>query len=166
MLSQQSEHRLYIREHMIEDLPASIDWQSDPQVAKYLSWLPRSIAETEVSLREAIRQQSLKERTQFFYAIVLKDSQEMIGSSGFTLVEPNHGNCGWFLRRAYHGQGYATEAVKLLIQHAYHIEGMEVLSASCRKANMSSKRIMEKCGFSLVKESEDRLWYQQRKSSP
>ena len=159
------QHRVHIREHLASDVDAYIDWQTDSTVARHLSWLPRSPAAAEASLRDAIEQQSDVARTRFFFAVVLNETQEVIGDVGFTASDPLQGNCGWFLRKDFQGSGYATEAVNQMIEHAFQSRGLEVLTASCRRANAASTRIMTKCGFVLSHESEQRLWYRQSAGS-
>lgn len=153
--------RLHIREHRPGDVDAYVDWQTDPEVARYLPWLPRSRADAKVSLWDAIEQQSLVDRSQFFFAIVLNDTQEVIGDVGFTVLNRVQGDCGWFIRRDFQGCGYATEASREMIAYAFQCRELEVLTASCMRANVASTRIMTKCGFVLERESGKRLWYTQ-----
>ena len=93
-----SEQRILIREHTIEDLEPYSEWQSDPEVGRYLSWLPRTRSEAEASLRDAIAQQRADPRVRFFFAVVLADSGEMVGDVGFTLRSPSEADCGQFIR--------------------------------------------------------------------
>jgi RimJ/RimL family protein N-acetyltransferase len=153
-----------IREHVAADVNAYIDWQTDAKVAQFLSWLPRNHDDAEASLHDAIEQQNLVDRQRFYFAVVLKPTLEVIGDVGFTLEEPGRGNCGWFLRRKFQRQGYATQAVNLMIRHAFLSVNLEVLSASCRRENLPSARIMSKCGFEHDRESPSRIWYKQSKA--
>ena len=157
-------NRVHIREHAPDDLDAYIDWQTDDEVARHLSWLPRSQAGAEACLRDAIAQQKAEARKRFYFAIVITSTDEIIGDVGLTVAGPHQGDCGWFLRKTFQGQGYATEAVKLLVEYAFHNLELQVLTASCVRANSASIGIMKKSGFALVSESEDRLWYEQHKS--
>jgi ribosomal-protein-alanine N-acetyltransferase len=154
-------NRVFIREHISSDADAYIEWQTDTGIARYLSWLPRSRIEAEASLRKAIEQQNQTDRTRFYFAVVLHETQEVIGEVGFTLSEPLQASCGWFMRTDFQGQGYATEAVKQMIRYAFNSISLEVLMASCRRENAGSVRVMGKCGFILEKESERRSWYTQ-----
>jgi len=154
-------NRVRIREHIPNDLDAYIDWQTDPEVARYLSWLPGSRAGAEASLRDSIEQQSVVDRKRFFFAVILHDTQEVIGDVGFTVSDRLHGDCGWFLGINFQGRGYATEAVSEMIAHAFQFQELEVLTASCRRGNTASTRIMSKCGFVQDDETEKRLWYRQ-----
>lgn len=39
--------RIEIREHVLADLDAYVQWQSDPEIARHIAWLPKSHAESE-----------------------------------------------------------------------------------------------------------------------
>lgn len=151
--------RVHIREHTANDIGSYVDWQTDPDVAKHVSWLPRTRPEAEASLRDAIDQQNSEPRVRYFFAVVLNDTQEMIGDVGYTITRSQHGGCGWFLRRKFWGNGYATEAVRAMIEAAFLSKNIAAFSASCKSDNVTSMRVMEKCGFLLERRSEDRLWY-------
>jgi RimJ/RimL family protein N-acetyltransferase len=45
------------------------------------------------------------------------------------------------------GQGFATEAARAVIDHAFGGLGHEVLEAGARVSNPASRRVLEKCGF-------------------
>ena len=45
------------------------------------------------------------------------------------------------------GHGYATEAARALIDHAFGDLGHDVLDAGARVSNPASRRVLEKCGF-------------------
>ncbi len=153
------DQQVLIREHLIDDLEPYCEWQSDPEVARYVSWLPRSRSDSEASLRDAIAQQSANPRVRYFFAVVLAGSGEMVGDVGFTLMDSGVADCGWFIRRRYWGNGYGPAAVHHLVSYALSNERVRKLTASCSSRNASSIRVMEKCGFSLVRASEHRLWY-------
>ena len=54
---------------------------------------------------------------------------------------------GYWLGVDYWGRGYATEAVRALIDHAFGELGYEALAAGARVSNPASRRVLEKCGF-------------------
>jgi RimJ/RimL family protein N-acetyltransferase len=153
--------RVHLREHCTSNLEAHVDWQTSELVAKHVSWLPVSPAEAKANLLEAIAQQSLASRSKFFFAVVLNNTQEVLGSVGVTRVAPGVGDCGWFIRSRYQGNGYATEAARLLVNNAFQTYNFTKLTASCRASNLASARVMAKCGFKLAKQCDDRLWFRQ-----
>ena len=54
---------------------------------------------------------------------------------------------GYWLGVPFWGNGYATEAARALIDHAFGDLGHEVLHAGARVSNPASRRVLEKCGF-------------------
>ena len=45
------------------------------------------------------------------------------------------------------GHGYATEAVRAVIDHAFGKLGLQMLQSGARVSNPASRRVLEKCGF-------------------
>ncbi len=54
---------------------------------------------------------------------------------------------GYWLGVPFWGQGYATEAVRAVIDHAFGDLGYDVLAGGARVSNPASRRVLEKCGF-------------------
>ena len=54
---------------------------------------------------------------------------------------------GWTLHPEHWGKGYATEAVRALIDHAFTDLTHQALQSSVRVTNPQSRRVLEKCGF-------------------
>jgi RimJ/RimL family protein N-acetyltransferase len=68
---------------------------------------------------------------------------------GACSVDPREGapEIGFWLGISYCGQGYATEAVRAVIDHAFGALQHETLQADLRVSNPASRRVLEKCGF-------------------
>lgn len=152
-------NQVSVREHVPEDRDAYADWQCDPAVAEFLRWLPKSEDESCQCLRDAIKQLGTERRNRFFMAVVRHENQEMIGDVGITLCEGGSGHIGWFIRRKYWDRGYASEAAALMIKIGFEVIRLDQLRASCRRENVRSVRVMQKCGFRLTDASENRLRY-------
>ncbi|HMG81075.1 MAG TPA: GNAT family N-acetyltransferase [Xanthobacteraceae bacterium] len=54
---------------------------------------------------------------------------------------------GYWLGVPYWGRGFATEAVRALIDHAFGDLEHEALISGARVSNPASRRVLEKCGF-------------------
>jgi RimJ/RimL family protein N-acetyltransferase len=54
---------------------------------------------------------------------------------------------GYWFGVAYWGRGFATEAVRALIDHAFGDLEHEALISGARVNNPASRRVLEKCGF-------------------
>ena len=54
---------------------------------------------------------------------------------------------GYWLGVRYWGHGFATEAVRAVIDYAFGDLGHETLQAGARVSNPASRRVLEKCAF-------------------
>jgi RimJ/RimL family protein N-acetyltransferase len=69
-----------------------------------------------------------------------------IGACGVDVRESGP-EIGYWLGAATWGCGYATEAARALIDHAFGILGHDMLLSGARVSNPASRRVLEKCGF-------------------
>jgi RimJ/RimL family protein N-acetyltransferase len=71
------------------------------------------------------------------------------GSIGICSIELREGaaEIGCWLGVPFWGRGYATEATRALIDHAFGELGHDALVSGARVSNPASRRVLEKCGF-------------------
>lgn len=67
------------------------------------------------------------------------------------------GNVGYAIDPVFRGKGYATKFLVLLIEQARQ-NGIEEILLTVERYNPASKRVIEKAGGILIKETSDR-WY-------
>jgi len=72
---------------------------------------------------------------------------EIIGGCGVGILSGPDPEIGYWIGVPYWGRGYATEAARALIDHAFGELGCERLLAGARVSNPASRRVLEKCGF-------------------
>lgn len=152
--------RLQLREHTLEDMEPFCEWQMDPEVARHVSWLPRTRPQCEAALLDAIDQQRVAERIRHFFAVTLPGTGEMIGSVGYTMTGAAQADCGWFVRRRFWGHGYASEAVRSMVSKVRRAGRLERLTASCSVQNVASMRVAARCGFRWVRQAQDRAHFE------
>lgn len=82
-------------------------------------------------------------------AIRLKDTGELVGLAEFYgLRDPLHKiSVGYRLREDFWGQGFATEAARLMVDYLYGETDIEVITASTMVRNEASARVLEKADF-------------------
>ena len=71
----------------------------------------------------------------------------VIGSVGFDLRDGPAPEIGYWLGTRYWGKGYATEAVRALIDRAFTDLDHTAMQSCVRVTNPDSRRVLEKCGF-------------------
>jgi RimJ/RimL family protein N-acetyltransferase len=79
-------------------------------------------------------------------ALVITLDGGPIGICGIELRE-GEAEIGYWLGVPFWGRGYATEAVRALIDHAFGELGHDALVSGARVSNPASRRVLEKCGF-------------------
>jgi RimJ/RimL family protein N-acetyltransferase len=133
--------RLVLRAPCRRDAESIVRLANDRRVAVNTARVPHpyGLADAEQFIAAVNRQDG--EAT---FLITLDDT--LIGACG---VDPREGGpeIGYWLGVPYWGQGYATEAVRALIDHAFSGLQHEALQAGARVSNPASRRVLEKCGF-------------------
>jgi RimJ/RimL family protein N-acetyltransferase len=79
--------------------------------------------------------------------LVTLASGSVIGACGVELRDGKTPELGYWIGTQYWGQGYATEAARAVIDHAFAALGCEELHSGARISNPASRRVLEKCGF-------------------
>ena len=90
-----------------------------------------------------------------------RDSGELVGDCSLHLDEGfGEWELSYGFRRDRWGRGYATEAARACVRHGFDELGLEKIVADVEPARPQSMRVLEKCGFTLVRELDDgRLFY-------
>jgi len=96
--------------------------------------------------------QSIHERsedaTQFTYAIIRREDNQLIGACGFDLNgEHRKAEIGYWIGQPYRGNGYATESARRLIQFCFEDLNLNRVEACYFAINPASRRVMEKAGM-------------------
>ena len=71
----------------------------------------------------------------------------VIGGCGYTQVDRHPPEIGYWLGVKHWGKGYATEAVRAMIDHIFADIDFDAIQAAARVTNPASRRVLEKCGF-------------------
>ena len=137
--------RLILRPLSVADAADAFEWQSDPEVNRYMIYpLYTDIEKTRewiVSLGPDVNE----------FGFELKSTGKVIGAGGIKYhPDSDAWELGYNLNRNYWGRGYATEASKALIRWAYEYEGARDFIACHATANAASGNVIRKCGFQFV----------------
>lgn len=112
------------------------------QVMKWVEWQDAAMPELDGEARTITRADS---------------PHSILGMIGREPDSPRRANIGYWLGAPYWGLGYATEAVRALVDNIFETESIEDVKADVRVGNMASRRVLEKCGFSQAGESKIRI---------
>lgn len=145
--------RLALRPFALDDVEAAFGFFCDREVMRFSLHGPHvSRKTTEDFIQTNINRQA---RLGFsIWAVIESASGELIGMCG--LAEFGHGVSGielaYRLRRDRWGRGYATEAGRAAVDHAFGTLGLDRLIAAVERENTPSINVLEKCGFVFVED--------------
>ncbi len=71
----------------------------------------------------------------------------VLGCCGIAKLDGRTPEIGYWLGVPFWGKGYATEAARAVIDHAFGELGYDTLLAGARVSNPASRRVLQKCGF-------------------
>ncbi len=140
--------RIKLRPWQESDAAECYRYASSPLVGPIAGWPPHtSIEESRTVIREVFMVPEV-------YAIVLKETGLPIGCIGLKqgsdtdlTDKPDECELGYWLGEPYWGRGIMTEAVALILKHAFADLGMKKVWCGYYDGNTRSKRVQEKCGF-------------------
>ena len=143
--------RLILRPMRVDDAPDMYDYAKNPDVARFLLWRPHpDITHT----REYLEYLAGRYRLGMHYewAIVLKETNRMIGTCGFAAIDCPHnvGEIGYVLHPDHHGKGLVPEAAARVLRFGFSVLGLHRIEARFMVGNNASCRVMEKLGMRFV----------------
>ncbi len=138
--------RLLLRQPVAEDAKTIFStYAQDLSVVRYLIWKPhQTIEETRKFLDYTAR--SWRDGSEFTWAVTLKTTRQLIGMIGLRIPDCR-ADFGYVFARKYWGHGYATEAVKCIVDWASAQPGIHRIWAVCDAENTASARVLEKAGL-------------------
>lgn len=126
-------------------------YASDPAVTRYLGWpTHHAVADTEGFVSFSTSQWEREGMGP--YLIRSRENGVLLGSTGLGLASSGQANdshramTGYVLARDAWGLGYATEALRAMVNVARGI-GIVSLSALCHPDHQASAHVLEKCEF-------------------
>jgi len=108
---------------------------------------------------EKIMDQLMKEQEYGqFYMYLIRENHKLIGRINLQIGEEDHvkkAEVGYRIGEGFQGKGYATKAVKLIIEEASAQLSIKEMVAGTAKNNISSIKVLENNGFILTGEEKN-----------
>ena len=143
--------RVMLRAYSVTD--AQTVWEAIEETrGSLLCWMPdigrhRTAAEVGRALAALCGRQA--EGECLVLGVWERASGRLLGEVGLYKLDPpaRRAEVGYWLRATAWGQGYATEALGLLLDHASTEFGLERFEAHVAAENQASRRVAERVGF-------------------
>lgn len=131
--------RLLLRRPHMDDLDAMFEIMSDPVAMRYWSTLPHADREVTRPWLERMIARNAAGGDDF----VIEHEGRVIGDVGAGRLP----DFGFMLRRDCWGKGFATEASRAFIDHAFRNTAATELRADVDPRNAASLRVLDRLGF-------------------
>lgn len=140
--------RLILRKFTLDDAEGVYNnWATDPNTNKFLSWsIHKDVNETKEVISNWIKEY---EKGSYNWIVELKDTHEVIGSiceQGKSLKHKTI-SLGYNYGSKYWNKGYATEALRRVIEYLLKEQDFYLVEANHRSSNPASGRVMQKAGM-------------------
>lgn len=141
--------RLLLRRATIDDLAAFHSILSNPQATAFWSTPPHSNIEQSREWLQSMVEILLGEGEDF----VVEHQGSAIGKVGFFRFP----EIGFIFHPRTWGFGFAGEALRPVLERAFHVHGLEAVEADVDPKNTASLRLLAKLGFTEIGRRE-RTW--------
>jgi RimJ/RimL family protein N-acetyltransferase len=134
--------RLTLRPPQAADARAIARIANDRRIAENLRRLPHPYSRADA---EAFLDALAAERREAVF--IIESEAAPVGMIGLDFGHDQGPEIGYWLGVAHWGKGFATEAVRAVIDYAFEEHAIDDLAAGARVTNPASRRVLEKCGF-------------------
>lgn len=141
--------RLILRPFREEDAEDVYEYLAEPAVNCFACMKLNSLEDAKASMNERA------EDTEFYFAIVLKESSKVIGeifahpeshSPEEEAIKDTFSPC-WMLNKEYYGKGYAYEAAYAVLEYLFREKGARRIYAYTEDYNVACQKLCEKLGM-------------------
>lgn len=149
--------RIKLRHLQTDDVNAFFSYRSDPIANRYQGWIPKKEEDALDFIKYRITDKPNIPDTWIQLAIVHNKDKRVIGDLGvyFHPEDPKEVKLGYTLDKNYWGHAYATEALRLLIDHLMVTYGKTRFIALISPENTASIRLIKRLGFEQPKNTAD-----------
>jgi len=140
--------RLLLRGYRNGDLDATMDYYADPGVARYLLKDPWSREYAQEQIDKRVDRTDI-DKPGSALALVVEHQRQAIGDVALwpTDATLSRGELGWVFHPKASGKGFATEAVRALVELAFGHYGMHRVVAQLDARNTASAKLCERIGM-------------------
>lgn len=156
-----STERLALRAYRSEDLAALHEIRSDPGTTRWLTWELQSETQVRQTIAERSAWTSLRgEGDALALLAERRETGEVVADVNLRWRSGEHATAeiGYIVHPAHAGNGYATEATRLLLAIAFGELGLYRVIARLEPRNVASARVLEKLGMRLEAHLVENEW--------
>jgi ribosomal-protein-alanine N-acetyltransferase len=140
--------RLLLRKIEVDDVPCLVKYANNKKISDQVLNIPYPYQEPDAVFRISYVVQGFKNKARYVFAIIFRDTEELIGEIGLHLdVNGKIAELGYWVGEPFWGKGIATEAIGAVLTFGFTKTELEQIYASCHVDNRASERVLEKNGM-------------------
>ena len=139
-----STQRLFLRPKTMDDAKDMFEFTSNAEVARFVFPPDKTIEELKDYMAQSMSAPLGK------FVIELKDDHKVIGTIDFLKLKENSAEIGYVIHQDYWGKGYATEALRALIDFSFEKLKLKTVTCEHDHENPASGRVMQKAGMNKI----------------
>ncbi len=132
---------------------------TDPAMYQYSGWNPYATPEM---AQETVRRFIDGYGDERAYSWIMDIDDVIVGTIGAYDYKDDHIEVGFSVVPGWQGRGFATEALKKVLEYLTENEGIPCVTAWCAAENIKSKRVLEKAGMKLARTEKEGLAVEDR----
>jgi RimJ/RimL family protein N-acetyltransferase len=136
---------LLLREWTFEDVPAIVEACSDPEIPRWIPFVP--VPYTERDAAQYVEACLTSGDDRFAFAMASAEDGRILGSIDVRVNAMRTGHIGYWVARDARGKGVCTHALRLLSRWAVTDLRLGRLELITDPDNVASQRVAEKAGF-------------------
>jgi len=137
--------RLILRAPKLDDAKAVARLANNRKIAEMTAFIPHPYGIDDA--RGWIETLAEDESAWTFAILGKREGNALVGICGYGRRQDEEPEIGYWIGEPYWGRGYATEAVRAVIDHLFTVTDLDAIAVGCRVTNTASRRVIEKCGF-------------------
>ena len=140
--------RLLMRPIKTGDRDEIFAYRRDKEINQYQGWIPETLEDVDVFIGKISNQINVPE-SWFQFVIIEQASRKIVGDLGIHFIDPENKQVeiGCTLNMCFQNRGYATEAVKRVIDYLFNELKKHRITTSIDPGNINSIRLVERIGF-------------------
>ncbi len=142
--------RLQLRLLLMSDMEKVHELHKLPETDQFNTLgIPENKMETEKIMKHWVEQHNAVPQRQFVYCLEEKESSDFVGLIALNLGKEKYQSGEvWFKIHPQHwNKGYATEALKQLLEFGFKQQKLHRIEAGCAVDNLGSIKVLEKAGM-------------------
>jgi RimJ/RimL family protein N-acetyltransferase len=145
--------RLTLRPLQSSDVEAVASYSTKPEFIRFLPLPPQTMESAAQFVGQAVANGQPDPKGDWLFAIQIRQEPRLISiiRIGVRSAEHRQGDLGYAVHPDHWGKGYATEAVRRILEFGFEELSLERIWATADVRNVASWRVMEKAGLSAAR---------------